>query len=812
MRNLDNMKIFFSLFILLQFLTSFVQAQSGTIKGNLRDGQNRPIPYSNVAVYQSSDSSLVTGSITDAEGNFLLKLNYGQYFLKVSAIGFTTYLSKSMTINETNPMEELPSIMLEEDVQVMEAVEVRALRPQIEMQADKMVVSVEGTAMAAGTSAYEVLEKSPGVFVDQDGNIQLNGKGGVLIMIDDRRTYLSATDLQNMLQGMSADNIKNIEIINNPSSRYDAEGDAGIINITLKKNTMSGVNGSVNLAYRYNEINNGNIGIQLNHKKDKWNSFVNADIAQRGRIRDANFYREVEQNSGLLTIFHQDAIEYNVRKVPSIRFGTDYDVNDSHSIGMMFNFYGQDAYNDFKFESDLNQGGEEFQIISENYLQNQFYNAQANLHYNFKMDTLGTELTADFNYIQLSNRGGADFMNSYYFEQADNPSEIERLETNNPTRFDIISGQVDFEKNIFPKTKLEVGLKMSSVISDNNLEFYQFGEFERSLDASRSNHFIYTENIAAAYGSFSGAVGAKLSYKVGLRAEQTFSEGRSLTLNTVNPRDYFDLFPSFFLQHKVSSNYQVNYNYSRRIDRPNYDNLNPFIFYLDPYTSAQGNPYLTPQYTHSISLTQTFLQKFNLVLNYGITTDFIAEIPIQNPEDGTTIFQQSNIDDQLNYSATAIVPYEPFKWWNINANLTVFHQEFSTFLNNERAERQATTGMLQLGNTFMLSKDYRVELNGDYRSNTVWGLYSIGAQWGLDFAVKKSFYKKKLEASLNLNDIFRTRRFVGNADFQGNVNEINQYFGQQSIGFSLRYRFSKGEEFKARSRNTNLDELNRAGG
>jgi hypothetical protein len=806
------MKIFFSLFILLQFLTSFVQAQSGTIKGNLRDGQNRPIPYSNVAVYQSSDSSLVTGSITDAEGNFLLKLNYGQYFLKVSAIGFTTYLSKSMTINELNPMEEFPSIMLEEDVQVMEAVEVRALRPQIEMQADKMVVSVEGTAMAAGTSAYEVLEKSPGVFVDQDGNIQLNGKGGVLIMIDDRRTYLSAADLQNMLQGMSADNIKNIEIINNPSSRYDAEGDAGIINITLKKNTMSGVNGSVNLAYRYNEINNGNIGIQLNHKKDKWNSFVNADIAQRGRIRDANFYREVEQNSGLLTIFNQDAIEYNVRKVPTIRFGTDYDVNDSHSIGMMFNFYGQDAYNDFKFESDLNQGGEEFQIISENYLQNQFYNAQANLHYNFKMDTLGTELTADFNYIQLINRGGADFMNSYYFEQADNPSEIERLETNNPTRFDIISGQVDFEKNIFRKTKLEAGLKMSSVISDNNLEFYQFGEFGRSLDASRSNHFIYTENIAAAYGSFSGAVGAKLSYKVGLRAEQTFSEGRSLTLNTVNPRDYFDLFPSFFLQHRVSSNYQVNYNYSRRIDRPNYDNLNPFIFYLDPYTSAQGNPYLTPQYTHSISLTQTFLQKFNLVLNYGITTDFIAEIPIQNPEDGTTIFQQSNIDDQLNYSATAIVPYEPFKWWNINANLTVFHQEFSTFLNNERAERQATTGMLQLGNTFMLSKDYRVELNGDYRSNTVWGLYSIGAQWGLDFAIKKSFYNKKLEASLNLNDIFRTRRFVGNADFQGNVNEINQYFGQQSIGFSLRYRFSKGEEFKARSRNTNLDELNRAGG
>jgi hypothetical protein len=256
----------------------------------------------------------------------------------------------------------------------------------------------------------------------------------------------------------------------------------------------------------------------------------------------------------------------------------------------------------------------------------------------------------------------------------------------------------------------------------------------------------------------------------------------------------------------------VNYNYSRRIDRPNYENLNPFIFYLDPYTSAQGNPYLRPQYTHSLSVTQTFMKQFNLVLNYGITSDFIAEVPVQNPEDGTTVFQQSNIDDQLNYSATAVVPYQPFKWWNVNANFTVFHQEFSTFLNNEKVEREATTGMVQIGNTFLLPNDFKVELNGDYRSNTVWGLYSIAAQWGVDFAVKKSFFEKKLEASFNLNDIFRTRQFVGSANIQGNINEINQYFGQQSIGFSLRYRFSKGEEFQARQRNTNLEELNRAGG
>ncbi len=807
------MKTILLFLLILLGSQAMAQSTSGKITGTIQDENKNPLPYSNVVVYSLPDSIMITGTVTAESGHFEIKANLNEeIYLKISAVGFNNYFSNPFELTAASPEYKLEGVNLKEDVQVMNSVEVKALRPQVVVEADKMVVSVEGTAMAAGTTAYEVLEKSPGVFVDQDGNIQLNGKGGVLVMIDNRRTYLSAADLQNMLQGMSAENIKNIEIINNPSSKYDAQGNAGIINITLKKNNMSGVNGSVNLGYRYNEINNGNLGVQVNHKKGKWNSFLNADMAQRGRIRDGRFYREIEQNSGLVTIFDQDAKEYNVRKVPSMRMGTDYDLNDSHSIGVMLNFYGQDAYNDFRFDSDLNQGGEEFQIISENYIQNQFYNAQGNLHYTYKMDTVGTQLTADFNYIQLINKGGANFRNSYFYGQAGSPSEVELLETNNPTRYDIISAQMDFEKKILPKIKMEAGLKVSSVVSDNNLQFYEIGESGRELDENRSNHFIYTENIAAAYTSFSGALGSKLTYKAGLRAEQTFSEGESITLNTVNPRDYFKLFPSFFLQHNVSDMYQVNYNYSRRIDRPNYENLNPFIFYLDPYTSAQGNPYLKPQFTHSISVTQTFKKQYNLVLNYGVTSDFIAEVPVQDPEDGTTVFKQSNIDDQVNYSATAVVPTQPFKWWAINANFTVFHQNFTTFLNNEKVEREATTGMVQLGNTFLLPSDFKIELNGDYRSNTVWGLYTIGAQWGVDFAVKKSFFDKKLDASINISDIFRTRQFVGNANLQGNINEINQYFGQQSIGFSLRYRFSRGEEFKAKQRNTNLEELNRAGG
>jgi hypothetical protein len=812
MQTLKNMKTILALLTLTIFLTSFAQAQSGMIKGELKDNQGTPLPYSNVVVYQSSDSSLLTGSITDAEGKFNINVKYGDYYIKISAVGYASYFSKNITVNSNKPTIDFSTITLEEDVQVMDAVEVKAMRPQVIVEADKMVVSVEGTAMAAGATAYEVLEKSPGVFVDQDGNIQLNGKSGVQVMIDGRRSYLSAADLQNMLQGMSADNIKTIEIINNPSAKYDAEGNAGIINITLKKNNIQGVNGSLNAGYRYNEMQNYNTGLQLNHKKGNWNSFINADLSQRGRIRDAGFYREITQNNGVTTIFDQTGKEYVNRVIPSLRIGTDYDINDRQSIGMMFNVYGQDVYHDFNIDTDLKQGANEFIINSDNQIDYRFLNTQGNLHYVHKLDTNGTKITTDLNYVKLFNNGGSSFTNSYFQEGNDQAYAVEKLENENPFAYDIYSAQVDFEGKLFDLIKVESGLKASHVVSDNELNFYELQDNQRELDPNRTNHFIYTEQIFAGYTSMAGKLGEKLSYKVGLRAEQTFSEGESLTLNTINERNYFNLFPSFFMQHNVSEGYQVNYNYSRRIDRPNYSNLNPFVMYLDPYTWAQGNPYLKPQLTHSMSVTQTILGQYNLVLNYGLTSDFIAEVPTQNPEDGTTVFIQENIDDQVNYSATAVIPFQPFKWWSVNGNLSVFHQEFTTFLNGNQVENNATSAFARAGNTFMLPNDFKLELNADYRSNTVWGLYAIGEQWGVDFAIKKSFLDKKLDASLNITDIFRTRRFEGSSNFNGNINEISQYFGQQSVGFSLRYRFSKGEEFQVRQRNTNLEELNRAGG
>ena len=785
----------------------------GVVKGTLKDQKGEPVPYANIIVYQSSDSSLLKGTVSEMNGTFQVSVPQNvELYLKLSAVGYKKVITETFILTQAKQTYDFGEISVPEDLGLMSEVKVTALRPQVVMEADKMVVSVEGTALAAGSTVYEVLEKAPGVFVDQEGNIQLNGKAGVQIMIDGRLSYLSAEDLQTMLQGMSAENLKNIEIINNPSAIYDAQGNSGIINITLKKNTLKGINGSLHGGANYNGLPGYQAGMNLNHKKGKLNSFVNADFSRRNRIRDADLYRVVIDNEGVPSYFDQEAKQAQVRLVPSLRMGTDYDLNDKHSVGVMLNFYAQREDDSFKFNSLLSKNNLDTTIISNNQMNREFLNSRANVHHIFKLDTNGTKLTTDLNYIRLTNQGNSTFSNDYFVGDNLTFVKSDLLKTNNPSYYDILSGQIDFERKLGQRHKLETGIKASSVTSDNDLQFYIVEGDNRQYDSERSNHFVYKEQILMAYTSFSGRLSDNLSYNAGLRAEQTYSEGNSITLNTTTKRDYFNLFPSLFLQHKVSDNYQVNYNYSRRIDRPDYDNLNPFIFYLDPKTWAQGNPYLRPQFSHSVGITQTFMQQYNLVLNASITDDVITELPIQNAEDGTTVFQQTNLARRYNYTATAVVPFQPFKWWGINNNATVFYQDFSFDYQGVDISRKQTTVMLRLANTFSVGKGVRLELNANYQSGLVWGLFEIAPQWGMDFGVKKSFFKDKLSATVNVSDIFRTRQWSGNTNYGGNINEISQYFGQQAIGFSLRYNFSKGEQFKAKNYNSNLEELNRAGG
>ncbi|MBF9254050.1 TonB-dependent receptor [Pontibacter sp. 172403-2] len=802
------------LFILL-LCNSYTFAQSaGMLTGTITDEKEQPVGFVNVAVLEAATDKVITGAIADMNGNFAITVPaQGKYLLRLSALGYVEMRTAPFEVTGAGFSKDFGKLQLQQDVKALKEVQVQTMRPTVITEADKMVVSVEGTALAGGSTAYEVLTKSPGVWVDQDGNIQLNGKAGVQVMINGKRSYLSGKDLQNLLQGMSAENIKDLEIITNPSARYDAEGASGVININLKKNLQTGINGSVYAGYQYNNLSTYTAGGEVSYKSGKWNSFAGVDAARRMRYRNMEMKRIFLNEDGSKSSFDQTGYEEVERAEPSLRLGTDYDFDEKHSLGVMANIILNRSDNLFQTDSYLRDGNvaNDLYIDALNTAEGTYGNSTFNLHYLGKPDTLGTTLSADLDYAHITSNDDFEFKNRYVPLGGSEPTQQELLLSENPTGYNIYSAKVDYTKPLAKAAKLELGAKASHVVSDNELRFYETSDNTKIPDPRRSNHFIYKENIYAAYASLSVDLGKKWSVQGGLRAEQTESQGHSLTKNQKTDRSYLDLFPSVFVQQKVTDNYQISYKYSRRINRPDYENLNPFIFYLDPYTWAQGNPNLKPQYTNSFELIQTLKQTYNLVLGYATTKDFIAEVPKQNPEDNTTVFQQQNVKDLNSATATLVAPVHISNNWEISNNVILMYQEYTNMSDDKLVVNDQVTAIAQTTHNIMLPHSLRLEVGGSYQSPAVYGLYNVGEQWWVDAGLKRSFLDDKLTMTLNVTDIFKSRVLNVDTSLNGNINSIEQYHGARGVRFDIRYRFSKGSKFESKKRNVNLDELNRTG-
>jgi hypothetical protein len=811
---MKNFYRFLSFCLLLLATQAGFAQNAGTLSGIVQDETGAALSFATVGILQTADNKMVTGAVTDDAGKFEIKTPAaGKYLLRASVIGYTQLDTPPFEVSGPEFSKNFGKLSLKQDTKVLQEVTVQSMRPTITSHADKLVVSVEGTALAAGNTAYEVLAKSPGVFIDQDGNIQLNGKGGIRIMIDGKLSYLTGKELQNFLKGMSAENLKDIEIITNPSSKYDAEGTAGILNINLKKNTLTGVNGSVNIGGQYNGMSSYSTGANINYKKGKWSSFLNADISRRIFYRNATFTREFNTPETSVR-FVMNGRQEDIRLAPSVRLGTDYDISSNHSIGISANLYHQDFDSEFKTSTFQGNGNPALDslITATNLINGKFSNSTFNAHYIGKIDTSGTTLTADVDYVRIINNANSRFINQYAQISDDAFPRLVLLSSDNPSNFNIFSAKTDFSKSFSKDTKLELGAKASHVISDNNLMFFTNTENLRIPDERRTSHFIYKENIYAAYVNFNTKLSEKWSVQSGLRTEQTVGKGNLLTTGTTFTRNYLNWFPSVFLLNKISKDYQIAYKYSRRINRPRYESMNPFVFYLDPYTYAQGNPNLRPAYTHSLELTQTLKSVYILTLGYAITKNFIAEIPEQFPESKLTIFQQTNVKQFKNINANLVLPVKIAKKWDINNNLTVAYQDYSVEQQGNILRNTQLFYYAQSTHTIQLPKKLMLELNGSYQGPVAYGLYKISSMWWVDAGLKRSFMEDKLELALNVTDIFKTRQVVGAANYNGNINEFDQYFGSRSFRLNLRYRFTKGASFEMKKRNTNLDELNRAGG
>jgi outer membrane receptor protein involved in Fe transport len=784
--------------------------QDGKLNGILLDEKGKPVSFANLVLLKLPDSSLASSGLSNDAGIFSITAPAaGQYILRITAIGFKTVNTPFFEITSAAPSKDFGKMTLSTEAKTLQEVNVSALRPTITQLPDRMVVSIAGTAMAAGNTAYDVLGRSPGIFVDHEGNIQLNGRAGVTVMIDGKQTYLSARDLRTMLEGMSAENIRNIEIITNPSSRYEAEGLSGIININLKKNTQRGINGSVYAGINYNDHHWGHsFGANINHKAGEWNSFLSVDRLRRVGGREATFTR-VFLNPGTTTYFDQVAVgNFYSQGPPSVRAGTDYTINSRHSIGGFINYMNNKGHNEFLTDTRIGNAPNQPQLYidADNINSNTFTNFTANLHYVLKIDTLGSQLTADLDRIRITNRGEANFYN-YYDSLYNNNDRKDFLYTTTPNGFTIYSGRLDYTKTLSHGRKFEAGTRASQVESDNDFRFY-FNNNGLVLDPLRTNHFKYNENIYAAYLNYNTNLGKKTTLQAGLRMEHTRSIGNLITTGQVTKRQYTDLFPSIFIQQKLYDNYTITWSYGRRINRPNYGNLNPFRAYRDPYTYIEGNPYLRPQYSHSFSVTQTFKKIYILTLNYQLNKDFIAELPRLDVANATTIYYNGNVDGAYSLGATGIAPLKIMKKWDTQNTFVLSYNYNKMTVDHQLVVNDQLYYSIQSAHTIQLPKEIRMELSFLFQGPSAYGLYSIAPRSRIDIAFRKSFLKKKMEISLNAVDIFKGQRLKFETHINGNINDFDQYLRARFIGLTIRYNFSKGQKVDIRRRNT-VDELNR---
>lgn len=791
---------------ILLVTTLLAQSNKGKVTGVILDESNKPLAYTTVMLLRSADSSLVKGEVTNEEGKFILEaLPYGKFILTTSLIGYQKYSSKEISVTQENYSISFPVIKMKEEAQNLKEVTIVGQKPFIEQKLDKTVVNVENSIVAAGGNAMEVLERAPGVMVDKDDRISLRGKQGVVIMIDGKPTNLSSEDVANMLRNMPSNAVETIELITNPSSKYDAAGNAGIINIKLKKNNNVGMNGNVNLGGGYGKFAKYNGGINLNYRNNKLNYFGNYNYSYNKRFSSNSIQRKVEEND-VITNFDS----YNYRPMlfqnHTYKAGVDYYISDKSTIGFMTNgsitYGGLDVFNNTKFRNGSN--GIDSTLILTNEIDNRWINHAYNLNYKTSFDTLGRELTVDLDYSQFTSSAYDDLENRVFngFQEESGVPLV--LRSDIPSKIDIRSAKVDYVHPVGKNFKFETGLKSSYVTTDNNVRWDSLAGNDWHVDTHRTNHFKYTENINAAYVNASTQY-KKFSFQLGLRAEHTYSKGHSITNNTSVEKNYINLFPSVHISQKISDKHQLGYSYSRRIDRPNYQNLNPFIYFLDRYTYFQGNPYLSPQYTNAFQVSHTFKEKFITTLGYDHTYNAIEQVIEQNDETKVSIATMTNLDYFNNYSIGINAPITVTKWWSSNNNLNLYYKEYKSRIQGGSFVNTSYNWTLNTNHNITLPKDLNAEISGMYISPNADGFIKMKAMYVVNLGIQKNFWNKKANLKLNVNDVFNMMKFRGAVQYQNIDVKILAKWESRQARLTFTYRFGKDDVKPARKRSTGTE-------
>jgi hypothetical protein len=774
---------------------------NGIIKGRVLDQAKQPVEYATAALLDAKTNQLITGSLCNDQGEFVIvKVPAGDYKLSISMVGYQKAETEVFSVTDSTHLIIDKPIVLNESIMQLPEATVTAHRNFIEQKEDKMIINPEASITTSSDNVMDILKKLPGVSVDNDQNISLKGKQGVIIMIDDKPTYLSADQLANLLKSIQGKNVERIEIIENPSARYDAEGNSGIINIKTKHTKVSGFSGTVfgGLSFSNKPGENGGIDLSMHTGKlnlygsysfNEWRGWNSID-ADRQYMSGAN--QGAYQQVSSYTHFLGNADNFKV--------GADYNITTNQVLSVMvrgttgFNNGIGNTQNDFlntshQLDSTLNTK----LGLNDNW-QNYSYNA----NYKWNIDSTGQSLTLDADYAQYLydavNTQGSNFVNA----TGENLNSDFGMIQSQKNTINILSAKADYVYPVNKAITIESGIKASLVTNDGRTDINVNDPtgIIWSNGLKQHDRFIYNENINAAYIIGHGQFG-KNSLQLGLRIENTNSKGNSESMDRTDQDHYTNLFPSLFLQHTFNDDNKLGFSYSYRIGRPNYDLLNPFLYMLDPYTYLHGNPFLKPQYTNALSLNYTYKGKWITSIGYDNTRNLFTQLLLQNDQTNVIYFTDQNLSKSIDFNISETAQIDFAKWWHFNATaIGMYKRVVSNVAGAIPFSRLSYS--VNMSNTFTLPRNWSLELTGRYQSAQLNGNVTLLQQYQINVGVQKSLLNNKATLKLSVDDLLDTNKGGEIAEY-GNVNiHLINRWDSRKLNVSFSYRFGK-DNFKTRA-------------
>ncbi|HVV54659.1 MAG TPA: TonB-dependent receptor [Mucilaginibacter sp.] len=784
---------------------AFAQDGTGKISGLIVDLRNNPLPGSTIVLHSNADTAKKQIRVADKTGSFYFdNLPNGSYGITVSRVGFAVYRDDRLDIKDVQRSIVLPAIVLQPRTdQLLKGVVITAKKPLIEQKTDRTIVNVDAMITAAGSSALDALSKSPGVIVDINDNISLNGKSNVLVLIDDRPTYMSGQDLAAYLRSLPAGTLDKLELISNPPARYDASGGA-VINIVLKKNRASGFNGSANVAYNQGFYGRSNDALNINYRTARFNLYSNLSYGFDQNYSRETFSRYFYNADGSLNTAALQNSYYKYRSNGwNGRLGMDYFLDKKTTLGFMITGSTRPRTDLLNYTNNLYNGDMQIDSSGRGLTSGIYKNRSTgiNLNMQHKFNNPGTQLTADADYVHFYANGSQS--SPVFIYQADESlSDVQQREFLFPSDVNIYSGKADFTDPFAAKGEFDAGIKSSYVTNDNQLNWFDGNGL--IPDYSRSNRFRYTENINSAY------INLKKSWKrwgiqAGLRVENTNANGHQFSNPAISDssfnKSYTHLFPSAYLSYKLDTagNNTLVLSYNQRIRRPGYQQLNPFLFYRDQYSYTAGNPDLLPYYNEYYELRYTYKQYIGISAGYWTSNN--ESEPLTQAAGDVLTTRPYNFLNNRTYTFVPYFSFDPTRWWTFRINAVLLYIINKGSAGDVSVDQKTNVHEIETSNELELSKTWSAELDGFFPGKQSFG-QSQGdkAGYNISAGIRKSIMDGQATISLNANDILGTFHFgtqtIG-------IDQVTAYSTRQTdtrrIGLSFVYRFGKAAY--ARKRN-----------